>query len=668
MKDAETTVEQLKRMLRAGVEHHRDLVLNVELTLSFLSGNQWVMARRDSGIVPVENSAREYRCTENMMLPLFQWRQATLFKERPVLTCFAGGDEQSDDEKAFIASKLFDYWRSNSSWLDAEKEASKWVDVSGAAFIAPVWRKNPFRPLERKEYVWVEEGIIDGEKTTYIQEKNTDAYDYEMSFDVYNILNTFCFPLNANKFEKVTGILTAELASFDWLESHLGKKLTKEELTPINPSEINFDMLDRVNSFISEDFSLRLINGVEQEPLYLLLKYRERPSFKHKKGRYVCIVGDKIITDTELPYIDEARQIDPNDDLNLTMGLIPWFAGTSIPGRLIPPAPMELLRGIQVELNDLLTDQKANRKTVGRNKIIAEQGTINKDAFTDEHGEIVEIESGSTPPVIMAGKELSGIEREIIQKRSSFDDISGRNQLFHGNNPTQVRSAFHLDILSEEGSVIIDMETRIRELVHERVGKLALAIARYRISPNKLIEIVGRDSAGYALSFLENGNVPLDLRVKEGSAKARNHAAYEAQLVELLRLGAFNDPSGKPNTDKFWRMSRLGTLNMNCTQEAKIRTRAQNENQMMIHFLKPILPQEWEDHYLHIEEHRDYMNRSEFYAAKPAIKALFKAHIDTHRNMLTSQIIPDTTENNLPPGVVENAVKTAVKPNSERGM
>ncbi|OGV45196.1 MAG: hypothetical protein A2017_06555 [Lentisphaerae bacterium GWF2_44_16] len=660
MKNTEDDVTKIEALLKQGVEHHRELVNNIELTLAFLSGNQWMTAVRNIGLAPVENSTNEYRCTNNMMLPTFHWRMERMFKEQPVITCFAGGDELTDDEKAYVASKLCDYWRSNSGWLNAEKEAAGWVDVSGMSFIAPVWRRNPFLEVKTKKYEYSDEPFEVDKLISHIKEQEINRPDYDVAFDVFSIFNTFLFPLTANKWNKITGILHADIVSYDFLCEHLGEKLTEKDLRTVNPSEINYDALDRVNSYVSGEFALSK-PPPEQEKRYLLLTYREKPSFKNRDGRYVVIAGGKKIIDAALPYIKEAREIDPSDEHNISMGVVPWSA-MEVPGRLIPPAPMELLRETQVELNDLLTDQKQNRKTVGRNKILIQEDTLDKDAYTDEHGEIIELGKQDTPPVIMQGRTLEGIDSEIAQKRSAFDDLSGRNQLFRGQNPAQVRSAFHLDILREEGAMIIDGETRRREKVHEMVARLCLAICRRRMGREKLIDIVGQDAAGFAVSFLESGNIRFDIRVKEGSALARNHASYEAKLVDMLRAGAFNNPqTGTLDVDLYWRMSKLGTLNFNVDKQAKIRTRARNENHLMYHGNEIIMPQKHEDHYLHIEEHKDFMNRPEWYNAAEEKRVNMTAHLETHTNMLNEQQSPNLFMDKMKPGMIEAAAMPAMK-------
>lgn len=656
--DNQPIAKQLDGKLDAGVRHHQPLVANTELTLAFLNGNQYVKYVKGSGISPIANKLNELRVVDNKMLPAHRFRRAQFFKTKPVISALEGGYELADVERAYAASKICEFWRSNTAWLDREKEAFAWMDVSGLSFIAPVWRQNPFA-FSSEEVIEFDDkapedpqGIID-----FVKKTEKQVPDEDIAFDVFHSLQTFCFPLSATSWDKVTAIMTADIVSDDWIDTHLSQKMKWEDMGQVDNTKLNYDAIERVNNFVSAEFGYANPE-TQNEERYLLIQYRERPTAKNPNGRYVLSVGGVVYEDDDLPYVEEARMIDPRDEFNITMGMIPWFS-MKIAGRLIPPSPMELLRKAQTELNDLLTDEANNRKSVGRNKVVVEQGTLNKDQWTGEHGEVVELPAGTTViPQLVQGQPLVGIGAEIGRKEKSIDDASGRTAMYKGENLPQVRSAFHLSILEEASSTIPNDEIRDREKFHELVAKFALALAQKRMPKSRVIEICGDDAAGYALMFL-SGNIRTDIRVQEGSAVPRNQAAREAKLQELLQYGAFVDKkTGQNNMDLFWRMMQMGTMNKNYDKEEKQRQRARNENYLM---LMKIVIQPWnfEDHAIHIEECLDFMARPEFYRASRASQGLFQAHLNMHRDILMSQNAPEAfmQGQELQPGVVEGAAQ-----------
>ena len=635
--DLPAIVGELRNKLDIGVQHHRSLVADAELNMAFLSGNQWVTYTDSIGLQAVPNETFEYRVTDNQMKPTFGWRQYLLFKEKPVMTAFEGGDELEDAEKAYASSKLLDYWRFSAGWLNAEKKVGGWQDICGAGFMEVSFRKTLRQKLTKKK-VAVEEAVeVDG-KLSYVQERDVMEFAEDMAFDAYSALNTFPFPLTATAWDEITEVLTAELVTKEHLENHLGKNLENKELTETDPSELNFEAIERANRMVSPDFGLEM--DVGQEKRYLLLKWRQRPSFKHPAGRYVIIAGGQVIIDEKLPYVREVLGVDPHDVDNLTMGIVPWFS-EYFPGRLIPPSPMSELREHQVNLNGLKTDEKANRKKMGRQKVVVERGMLNRDQYTGEHGEIIEYNPGSNNmPQLIQGQPLAGLDREIANEIATFDRLSGRTEVLRGENPAQVRSAFHLAILEENASVPAYRMISQREDHHKNVAKVALAIARTHYSFEEIVDIVGGDATGYCAQFMQM-NIGRDLRLVEGSARPRNHAAQDAKVMELLERGVLADKDGRPRQDVVLRLLRLGSKNMNIDPIERHYTRAENENGQMLVFGKVIAPEPYENHDIHIEAHQAYMTREKYYNAPESNKIVFQAHLETHLEMLSNLSVPE---------------------------
>lgn len=662
--DQPGSIGDLTRLTRLGIEHNRDHARDVTLNLAFLSGKQYSKFSRSQGVLPIENEANEIRVIDNKMIQAYQWKIQQYFKQRPTLTAFGSGNELIDEEAADVASRMGDHWRVNNGWLEAEREAAGWLEVSGMVYIAPVWRNKPGIEKEFKSERLLDNSRLNesGQKT-FIEHKVIMKASGDLAFDVFNTLQTFTYPLGETRWNRVAQIITADIVPYQWLRHHLRIDIDKEALTKINHSEINVNALDNFRHVLSSETSGFSSSNYLGEDRYLLIQYRERPTPEYPKGRFIVVVGGQKIIDDPLPYVRESLEIDPNDNRNLTMGLVPWFA-YDMPGRLIPVAPMTILREHQIIINNLKTDEKQNRDTIGRNKIFYEQGTIDDEAFTDEHGEMIPVDpglSGKMNVQIIQGQPLVGIASEIARAELSFDAASGRSSLFQGQNPPQVRSAFHLDILREEGQSQMEFFIRQREMNHENVARLALAIGQRRYSIKRIIEIYGKDRAGQALTY-KRASIRTDIIVKEGSSLPRNKAAKEAKALELFQRGAFVDPqTGKQNTNMLWDMLELGSLNRSVDHENKQKLRARQENKMILFGdieENDIMPFEYEDHALHLIEHIGDMARPEFYDASDEIKALYMTHIDAHNDFLADQIAPESME---PPETGAGDIKSAIE-------
>ncbi len=633
MKKKDKLVDKMNEMLNRGIQHHKLLVANTELNLAFIDGRQYVGYSKTNGIEPVANSSDEIRCVYNRMGTTFERRLEYMFKSQPMLTSFEGGKELRDSESSLIASSLCEYMYSQCGLRESQEEMQAWTDVAGLSFIAPVLRKNPYLPKIQKKKVYSEKGKEKDGKTSFLNEVENTVYNDDLVFDVFSPLSTFTFPINAKKWNEVRSVMTVQIVGKEFIEDRIGKELDNK-LDTADPADLNLDAIEQMNQILNQDMS-----GSEDEDRYKFIEYRERPSFKYKDGRYIVIVADKIIENTTLPYIEIARELDPSGQRNLGMGLIPLVSGKS-PNKLYPVSLFSKLREPQKDINEVVTDIVKNRKTVGRNKIITGTGTLNEDNFTSEHGEIIEIDPSGSAPQMFVGQPLVGIGEEYQGVISRFDDVSGFGELMRGNNPSNIRSAWHFDLLKEEAGGMIHGSIMQMEKVFELIGQYSLCLMKKYFEDERIMQIVGSDIAGLVKGF-KISNIRTDIRVKVGSAIPRNHASRQKQLTEMLQYGAFVDPvTGVNNTNKFMEMMELGSLNRSVLDDEKHRVRARNENYAMISG-DVIAPQPFENHLIHVEELKAFMARDEFYTASEEIQITIKAHLKTHAEYTMAEMSPE---------------------------
>lgn len=631
----------LENKYAQGQERHLKLVADAELSLAFLSGNQWVKISISKGISQIENPVNEVRVTDNRMLNAYRRWLFYMFKTDPVITAFEGGYELHDAEVAAVSAKLCDYWEKTNGWRASRRDIMGWVASCGIGYQTVDWRRRKGRKVRRKRVKFMDQPVTDkAGRVSFLQDVEVEDWEGDLEFGSLHPLTTYCFPLNAKKWDDVTGILSADVVTGDWIKENLDKTVDVDELEHVKEEMLNRRVLERINDYIGPEFGYAPSDRDANERMYLVVHWRQRPCSDYPKGRYVVTAGGRIFVDRDLPYLSAARQIDPGDVHNLTMGVIPYRAFV-LPGRLYPPSLMSQLRDAQIRWNDLLTDEARNRKTVGRSKLLYEEGTLDDDEWTNEHGEKIPLRKhASIAPQYIQGQPLSGIQAEKMTALSAFEEASGQTEVLRGQNPAQVRAAFHLDILREESMALPYSDIEAMEEAYELTARLALAIAKEKYQPERVVQIYGRDRAGQALTF-HTAVINTDVRVKRGSMRPRNHAVYEAKLSELLAVGAFTDPvTGKMNTDLYWQMSSLGTLNQAVDHKAKHRNRARAENVLILVYKQVVAPMEHEDHYLHIEEHRGAMARPEFYQAPNEVQAAILEHLEMHSAMLGNQLAP----------------------------
>ena len=638
---------QLQDMLRNGIEHNRPLMREIYLNLAFLAGYQWVAVEVSGEIVPIKsNQITEF---ENKILDIYLWRQGYTFKTRPVPVLHAGGIDIGDMESANVGSKLSDYWYFTCNGESAAKEAWGWMQLAGIAWISPVFTVDPFVKVKRTRKEYSEEpletlGPTGQRQISYVKDVEEEDEASEVDYQVYTPMNTHCFPLTADKWRDVEQVIHCDIVTKEWIEEHLGSELVKKKvdwskISPIQPDELDVALIERVNRFVAPGFNL-MQDHSHTVDRYLLLKSKKRPTTGHDKGEYKIYVGTQEVYSDTLPHIDWAREVDPTNNLNLTMGLVPHRA-PGPPGRLIPSSPIGRLIQPQVSYNRMLTAIARNRATVGVSKIIVAEGSLNKDSYTDEFGEILEINPAfwDKKPHMIEGKPLPNAELELEMYRRRFENESGRTGAMGGKNPPQVRSAQHLDIIVEEGQVRQIAAVREMERTSEQLFWLTAAMAREKYTTEKIFAIYGAGGMGEAMQFIKC-NLRQDLRISAGSAMPRNKAVQEALIVEAFRYGMFRNPeTGVDDTDTVMEMIRLGKLNPHVNFRRLVAFNAKNESLRIMHgeIMEP-LP--GEDDALHEKAHMEFEARSEYRSASEEAKVAHQWHRSLHQERL-AQLSPE---------------------------
>lgn len=629
-KQPSKTYEELNQLLRDGVDQLRLRAADSALVRAELNGETNLQFSLSSGLRRKKGKGR-IRPKSNALKKLYRWWMRKMFKTKPTITAYGGGKEDVDSERAQVAEAIFDHWRTNNGWLEAEKAVARWVFVCSRGYCEPVWAQSPTFRKKRKRRTMGATPTKNGRgKLSFVQEDEVEEFGGDMQFRVHNPEATFLFPLSASRWEDVNRIITADVVTKDYLERFAGKALKDEDLIEVEESTLNLALVDSVARFTGSYVN----TGARSEKRFLLIVSRERPSFARPDGRLLVVAGGMDLVDEPLPYLEEAREVDPTDVFNLTMGIIPWF-GEPVAGTLLPPSRARVLLEAEQAIDSLMNDIDLNRRQFGRNKFIGPKAEFQDTEITEEHGQILTVTGASREKVqVLQAQPLVGAMQEKADAEDSFDSLAGRPQVLKGGNDTQVRSAIHFDILREEAEEDLALDVTHREAFAERVGRLALAIARRRYDVEQVISIYGEERAGYAREFMTS-NIRHDLRIAEGSAMPRNYASREAKILELWRDQAIVRADGTPDALALWTMFDLGVVNPTALDTMKARTSAQNDFRRMLYEGEPVTPQPHENHPLHLMTYSALMEEERFKRAPEARRALVFAHVQQRAAMLT---------------------------------
>lgn len=637
--EGDTLAQSIIGKYREAANNRRAYDTQVQVTLSFLNGNQWVKGNVSKGVVPIKNSLNDQRVVNNRMYDAFRWRINQLSQERPVPVAIEGGLEVADAEAAMVASRFMRYWYDQCGLQQAMEDAGSWADVCGVSYLVPSWRKSITRRVKRKVQLDEPREVVARNGLallSFVDERIEAVQTGDIVFDVYSSLQVHTLPSTADCWNKVDSIIISDTVS----KPELARMLKHARMPmPDEPQQykevtLNEQILRNINANVGGIFGTNTIDT--NEPQYLVLTYLERPCEEYKDGRCVVIAGNRVVYDDALPYVEEAREIDPNDVRNLTMGVIPMFA-TRFPGKLIPPSIAAAMIPAQVELNRALSDQKQNRMAVGRNRILARENSI-RQPFTDEHGQIIEYQ-GADKPQYMEAQTLPGIENEIEMWKNTLDIAGGRPAVLQGENLPQVRSSWHMAQIRQAAQWSLNEGAREREKCATNLMQFSLAMARHRYSFQRVAEIYGAENLGDVPAFVR-ANLRTDVVIQQGSLTPRNHAEYEAKVVELYSAGLFvKEELSQSDNARVLKMLNMGSMNTGLSGKELQEKRIRRENAaMQAGEMFGIF--EHDDDALHAEGHRAFMQTIEFQRLPANVQQVFWAHTTLHDRRLAFILSP----------------------------
>lgn len=646
--------EYLRRAIAGRELHMADVMLN----LAFLEGNQWVRWSKARGLEAVPNKGGNPRRTDNRMGPMFAWRQAALHDESPELAAMGGDEDLADAEAAMVATKLTQYWYRQCGLDDVERLASSWADITGLSFLEPMWQEHPTAKMMVERQVVTDEPEVqelpNGQtvktfmKSTMVEEPAADlAYQY------YTSMQTYWYPMGAVRWSDVRMVMTVDVVDVDYITSWLPEAEGLDRMKPLGNGDMNVQMLESVRKLVNRE----LVDVDKWTPgdRYLVMTIRERPTREEPNGRYRILGGGLTLYDGELPYLAEAREIDPLDSRNLSMGLIPYQANVGSVG-LLGTSPVSGWRPHQVAINKILTDIDVNRQQVGRNFLFVPVSTgLKKGELSNRHGEVNEY-TGDKPPTMFQGAPLAGAYNDLGDAEKRLNDVAGRPEVTWGRSGEGVRSFAQQNQQASYANLPLKARARQREKALEDVIRLSLAIGRTRYSRSRIETIYGADHV-YLIDSLLDANLRTDIGVVENSTMLKNPDVVDAQLTQMLRDGAFDLPDGRKNTELFWAMHSGRTKNPQLEAMGMIRTKVWRENWMMRK--GEVVPVDaWDEHEAELVEHEKFMKRREFMQMPSNLKAAFVVHVITHRDFVMKAMAPEAME--PMPGEIPGAEQVAI--------
>ena len=582
--------------------------------------------RPEQGNPPVSNEIREY----------VRSVKAMLLNQKLVPSIAPNTNEQEDRDAAKLGQELLTWMEGlNDQEIADEKEKMIiWMSLAGTAFLRTFAEKDLGKVF-----------LGDDGKSMRTGEVTTE-----------NIIPFNVFPDRmADRMRKMRYIGIQTLKPIEWVEDTFQIKVNPtENVMAMDYQRRLMRLVGQVSPWKGYGLETQSLD-LDAEQTCLFREVEFRPNVNYPKGRYVAMAGDKII-------IDKPRMPIMAQDDGTWFFTITDFHYNFVPGRFWSDGGVNDLISPQNQINEIDKALRDNRKTLGRNKVLA-PGELQMERKT-ELGE-------SFMVMRYSGKDTGGQKPEFIQgtplptqfldergiHKSQIQDMAGDpKNVLRGASPSKQASGVMVDILTEtaKSGQLPDVERFKRGM--NSVYKKRLLVAQEVYTEERAIKIGGAGSEAQVKQFkaadLRNNT---DIKLEEDSGLATTQAGRREVLMGLIEKGMFGNMAEAPLSLRQELLKRFGLSGFSDQSNVHFE-RAERENSFInagimkgiMTVTMPVGPDsqlveddplfKYDDDNIHYEVHRHLILSQEFQDLPAQVQAAMIVHTDVHHLRMEAKL------------------------------
>jgi len=544
------------------------------LGLAFYTGRQWARYNRVTRLLVDDNPpAWRVRMVLNYILPTIETLAGKLVENRPGFMCTPATTDDDDMEAARQCEALLDYLWHEIGMQVKLHEAVKWMAVCGTVFFKVWW-------------------------------DDAAGEDYEDEEEIQKTLDYIKQNVGATPPERETNAMHIDEIRVRWPKK--GK-----HVKPNSAYET-----DAYSQQVLREFSSAGTADDVNLDRTMVLEYFEKASPRHPKGYYAIVAGDIVLEEQEtLPY-----------------GRLPFVIArhNTIPGRFAGEGVVTSLIPAQKELNKSVSQRIENKNLHAQPKWRAEKGSVDRQSFTDEPGEIIFYNrTAARPPEPLPPPPMSQ-EHRMIEKEQieHIQAISGVSEVTRGTAPSQT-SGRAIGLLSDLDATKLGPTVREIERAIERMCSQMLWMCREYMPAPMMVNITGRNQAIEVIEFFSRQIKTTRVRVMANSMLPKHPSYRREQIMQMYQVGILGDPADPQTAIKTRRMMEFGDMGPLYGDEDRDRNYAREENHMMANG-KPQDVKPWEDHITHIDECLSFMKSIDFRLLPEEHQQNFEKHLAWH--------------------------------------
>lgn len=635
------------------------------LNLAFIAGRQYVS--------PIEIPGHGFRLTSAKVPP---WRVrivinkirtavrtecAKLTASKPIPTVVPSTNEDEDFSAAVVAETILKAKFANAQFMETYRSWVWWGVATGSSYLKTYWDASAKdyesmtlpKPPTMPDGSAIPDEIIDKVQGMRQHLDTPIPAVGKICFERINPFHLYVPDLLAERLEDQPYIIQVMTRSPDWVERTFGFKPTPD-------SRASNTIMDSA-TVIAKGSEEHLDACIVKE---MWIKPGSHPDFP--EGGVLTVINSRVVQNVmkwPCPFPE-----------------FPFYKYRGIPtGGFYDDSVVVDLIPIQKEYNRTKSQMIEIKNTVGKPKLVYQQGSINPRKISSEPGASVAYQAGYQPPIVMPGAEVpQSMGVELDRLTADFDDISGQHEITRGSSPSGVTSGTAIAFLEEQDNTKLAYQVAGIETATEMFGRHYLQYVTQYWDDDRVVKVTGKNNMYEAIHWKKGalrGNT--DVRVQSGSALPYSKAAKQAFITEMMQNGFIEPQVGLEILDMGGFEKAMEEFLVDKRQAMRENLKLADAPEKIIKILMspapgpngespmevlnqadpagkplqmngdgtpfqaqpPVPVNSWDNHEAHVQWHNQFRKSQEFEALPEANKQAFELHVQLHQMALTANMV-----------------------------
>lgn len=508
-------VDYIKQFTQESAAKLAPFVISGKLNIEFVKGNQYkYIDKRRKTIEDFADDVKVYKEKKihNKLLPIYLSRYGILSNNMPIP---GFKPQDSSAKRQFDAVKGNDFIKN--FMLDIEFKQIYSKAIRHADMYGLTWLKSGIDWSKGDEIANIETTSTNGDK---VQKSTYTLKEGRPFIECVPIYEVFIDNLNAESMHEINELVHRRVFSCSYILRRWGIEVPPEKI-----DDVALASAPKYN-----DLAFMVADAAEYAYVY---EYYKKPDALYPEGRYVLMVGSKIVSDTILPYKNGKRERKIPFDMVTLQNIPNYTVGVTVYSQIIP---------IQETYNSIKNRylEYVNQIAIGQ-LYYWENSLINPKTFSTKPGKLIGLKRNARPPQPVQKDKLS---MEFINYLKTLEEdmltTAGLSQMaVFGSTKSNVRTDGVVDKISEsdQNKLVNAVENLSAAMIE--VFKKIIYCEKDRINILKeQLQAYGKDD--YAIKYKLEHVDPEQVLIVNRDFLIQSDQQIDKKLAQATQLGLYN--------------------------------------------------------------------------------------------------------------------------------